>query len=138
MSTIRNGSSAAVAPEAVPKVPESTQETQAEALVLDRVSHAYGDVLAVDDLSLTIAAGELVCLLGPSGCGKTTALRIAAGLEHLQRGRVLMAGREVAGETANVPPEARNVGLVFQDYALFPHLSVRSNVAFGLARLSAK
>ncbi len=107
------------------------------ALTLEHVSHAFGDVLAVDDLSLSVAPEELVCLLGPSGCGKTTALRIAAGLEPLQRGRVLMADRPVAGDGVEVPPEARSVGLVFQDYALFPHLSVRDNVAFGLIELSA-
>ncbi|MFQ5775180.1 MAG: ABC transporter ATP-binding protein [Kiloniellaceae bacterium] len=107
------------------------------ALTLEHVSHAYGDVVAVDDLSLSVARGELVCLLGPSGCGKTTALRVAAGLEPLQRGRLLMDGRTVADATVDVPPEQRGVGLVFQDYALFPHLSVRDNVGFGLTRLSA-
>ena len=132
MSTILNADSVSRADAASSQTPRGP-----EALVLEGVSHAYGEVLAVENLSLTIAAGELVCLLGPSGCGKTTALRIAAGLEHLQRGRVLMGGREVASATANVPPEARSVGLVFQDYALFPHLSVRANVAFGLTRLPA-
>ena len=107
------------------------------ALVFKDVSHAYGDVLAVDDLSLSVAENELVCLLGPSGCGKTTALRVAAGLERLQRGQVLMDGTVVAGAGIDVPPEARSVGLVFQDYALFPHLNVRDNVAFGLRQLSA-
>ncbi|MEE8214776.1 MAG: ABC transporter ATP-binding protein, partial [Alphaproteobacteria bacterium] len=107
------------------------------ALTLEHVSHTYGDLLAVDDVNLSIAPGELVCLLGPSGCGKTTALRIAAGLEPLQRGRVLMDGKPVAGEGTDVPPEERNVGLVFQDYALFPHLSVFDNVAFGLRDLGA-
>ncbi|MHA1599671.1 MAG: ABC transporter ATP-binding protein [Alphaproteobacteria bacterium] len=103
------------------------------ALSFDHVSHAYGEVLAVDDISLSIEREELVCLIGPSGCGKTTALRVAAGLEPLQHGRVLMNGHVVADGTVDVPPEQRNVGLVFQDYALFPHLSVIDNVAFGLA-----
>ncbi len=107
------------------------------ALTLDHVSHTYGDLLAVDDVNLSIAPGELVCLLGPSGCGKTTALRVAAGLEPLQRGRVLMDGKPVAEEGIDLPPEKRNVGLVFQDYALFPHLSVLDNVAFGLRDLGA-
>ncbi len=107
------------------------------ALTLENVSHAYRDVVAVADLNLSVEPEELVCLLGPSGCGKTTALRIAAGLEPLQRGRVLMDGKPVAGDGVDIPPEARNVGLVFQDYALFPHLSVRDNVAFGLTRMSA-
>lgn len=105
-----------------------------DALTLERVSHRYGSVLAVDDLSLSVAPGELVCLLGPSGCGKTTALRLTAGLETLQHGRILLDGRPVADGTVDLPPERRNVGLVFQDYALFPHLSVEENVAFGLAR----
>jgi len=109
-----------------------------DALRLEHVSHAFGALLAVEDLSLSVAPGELVCLLGPSGCGKTTVLRIAAGLEGLQRGRVLMNDKPVADETTNVPPEARGVGLVFQDYALFPHLTVLDNVAFGLRSLSGE
>ncbi len=109
-----------------------------EALRLEHVSHAFGDLLAVDDVTLAVEPGELVCLLGPSGCGKTTALRIAAGLEALQRGRVAMDGKVVADEQIDLPPERRGVGLVFQDYALFPHLSVLDNVAFGLRGLSAQ
>ncbi|MGF1608158.1 MAG: ABC transporter ATP-binding protein [Kiloniellales bacterium] len=107
------------------------------ALTLEHVSHAFGALLAVDDVSLAIEPGELVCLLGPSGCGKTTALRVAAGLERLQQGRVLLGGRVVAGDGTDVAPEDRGIGLVFQDYALFPHLSVEDNVAFGLRRLPA-
>ena len=108
------------------------------ALSLDHISHAFGALVAVDDLSLEVEPGELVCLLGPSGCGKTTALRIAAGLERVQRGRVSLEGRVVADDKVAVPTEARGIGLVFQDYALFPHLSVADNVAFGLRRLSAE
>lgn len=107
------------------------------AFVLEHVSHAFGAKLAVDDVSLSIEREELVCLLGPSGCGKTTALRVAAGLEPLQHGRVLMNGQVMADGTVDIPPERRNVGLVFQDYALFPHLTVLENVAFGLAKTSA-
>ena len=103
-----------------------------DALTLDGVSHAFNGVPAVDAVDLTVGEGELVCLLGPSGCGKTTVLRIAAGLEELQQGRVFIGQSEVARPGASVPPEARGVGLVFQDYALFPHLTVAENVAFGL------
>ncbi len=101
-------------------------------LSLEGVSHAYGDITVVDSVDLRVAAGEIVCLLGPSGCGKTTVLRIAAGLEEPQRGRVVVNGREAG---ASLPPEARGVGMVFQDYALFPHLTVAANVAFGLGAL---
>ncbi len=107
------------------------------ALELTELSHRFGDVRAVDGVSLAVFRGEVLCLLGPSGCGKTTVLRIAAGLETPQGGRVAIEGRTVAGDGAAVPPEARGVGLVFQDYALFPHLTVSENVAFGLRRLDA-
>jgi len=110
---------------------------QAPALEFVDLTHDFGDVRAVDGVSLSVFRGEVVCLLGPSGCGKTTVLRIAAGLEALQDGHVSIEGRTVAGDGTNVPPEERRVGLVFQDYALFPHLSVGENVAFGLRRLGA-
>ncbi len=109
-----------------------------DALALEHICHAFDEVLAVDDLSLTVGEGKLVCLLGPSGCGKTTALRVAAGLERLQKGRVLMDGRVIANGKVDVPPEARSVGLVFQDYSLFPHLTVLDNVAFGLRDLASE
>ena len=101
-------------------------------LLLEHVSHAFDGVAAVDDVSLGVAPGEVVCLLGPSGCGKTTTLRVAAGLERLQRGRVLIDERVLATADFTTPPEERHVGLVFQDYALFPHLTVLGNVAFGV------
>ena len=103
-----------------------------DVLNLERVSHAYGRNPAIQDVDLTVGEGELVCLLGPSGCGKTTVLRVAAGLETLQAGRVLIGGETVARPGVSRPPEDRGVGLVFQDYALFPHLTVAENVAFGV------
>jgi iron(III) transport system ATP-binding protein len=106
--------------------------TTSRAVVVDHVSHRYGSVLAVDDVSLEINPGEVLCLVGPSGCGKTTLLRIVAGLETLQQGRVLLNDRAVAERNLHVPPERRRVGMLFQDYALFPHLTVSQNVAFGL------
>ena len=106
-------------------------------LALEHVTHRFDGTIAVDDVGLTVGAGEVVCLVGPSGCGKTTLLRIAAGLEPLQEGRVLIGGVVMADARGSVPPEDRNVGLVFQDYALFPHLTVRGNIAFGLKHLSS-
>ncbi|MBI5166015.1 MAG: ABC transporter ATP-binding protein [Magnetospirillum sp.] len=105
-------------------------------LVIDGVSHVYGTTAVVREVSLVVGPGELVCLLGPSGCGKTTTLRIAAGLEAPARGRVLLDGRLVSGQGVHLPPEARNVGFLFQDYALFPHLDVLGNVEFGLTALA--
>jgi len=103
-------------------------------LELRGISHRYGSVRAVGDVSLAVAPGEVVGLLGPSGCGKTTLLRVAAGLEELQQGEVSIDGRVVARPGTSTPPEERGVGLVFQDYALFPHLTVADNVGFGLGR----
>ncbi len=99
-----------------------------DAVVLTRVSKLYGDVAAVDDLTLTVRRGEFLSLLGPSGCGKTTTLRMIAGFEHPDTGDILVDGRSVLG----VPPHRRQVNTVFQAYALFPHMSVAENVAYGL------
>lgn len=87
----------------------------------------------VDDLSLTIAAGQVTCLLGPSGCGKSTTLRMIAGVETPDAGEILIDGVPVFARGRNLPPEGRGVGLMFQDFALFPHLTVAENVAFGLS-----
>ncbi|WP_422671203.1 ABC transporter ATP-binding protein [Billgrantia pellis] len=111
----------------------TTAYRQATALTMEGVHHSFGNQPAVREVDLDIAPGEVVCLLGPSGCGKTTLLRIAAGLEVLQRGRVTLDGGEIAvPKGRHVPPEKRNVGLAFQDSALFPHLTVLENVTFGL------
>ncbi|MDH4346323.1 MAG: ABC transporter ATP-binding protein [Thermoleophilia bacterium] len=101
---------------------------------LDDVTKRFGSVAAVDGASLCAAHGEVLALLGPSGCGKTTLLRLVAGFERPDAGVVEVAGRHVAGNRTWVPPERRRVGMVFQDYALFPHLTVRENVGFGLQR----
>ena len=106
-------------------------------LRLEGVTHAYDVAPVLRDLSLQAAPGELVCLVGPSGCGKTTALRLVAGLERLHQGSIDIDGRRVADSQTHVPPERRSVGLVFQDFALFPHLRVIENVGFGLGALSA-
>jgi putative spermidine/putrescine transport system ATP-binding protein len=95
---------------------------------LENLQRRYGPVTALNDLSLTIAPGELVALLGPSGCGKTTALRLLAGLEQADGGRVMIDGSDVTA----VPANKRDVGMVFQAYSLFPHMVAWENVAFGL------
>ena len=101
---------------------------------LDSVTKRFGDTTAVDDTSLCVERGSIVALLGPSGCGKTTLLRLIAGFERPDGGTVEIAGRTTAGPGIWVAPEARRVGMVFQDYALFPHLTVSANIGFGLPR----
>ena len=98
-------------------------------LRLEDISHRFGDVLAVRDIDLDIAGGELVALLGPSGCGKSTLLRIVSGFIRQSSGRVLFDGEPVD----HLPPSRRGAGIVFQNYALFPHMTVAENVAYGLA-----
>jgi iron(III) transport system ATP-binding protein len=101
---------------------------------LEGVTKRFGATTAVDAASLCVERGEVVALLGPSGCGKTTLLRLIAGFEHPDGGTVEVAGRRVADAGTWIPPEQRRVGMVFQDYALFPHLTVAENVGFGLPR----
>ncbi len=102
------------------------------ALAVEELACRFGRVQALAGVSLTVRPGEVMALLGDSGCGKSTLLRVVAGLEAPQAGTVRLDGRLVAGPGASVPPEARGVGLMFQDYALFPHLTVRENIRFGL------
>jgi iron(III) transport system ATP-binding protein len=109
--------------------------TFAGRLTFEDVSLSFGPIQAVRGVSFDLEPGEIVCLLGPSGCGKTTLLRIAAGIERPQSGRVLIDDLEMAGPKQFVPPERRNIGLMFQDFALFPHMSIIANVAFGLRGL---
>jgi iron(III) transport system ATP-binding protein len=101
---------------------------------LENVVRRFGTVAAVNGVSLALAKGQLLALLGPSGCGKTTLLRMIAGFEPLDDGTIAIGGERVAGRGLHVPPERRRVGMVFQEYALFPHLNVGQNIAFGLHR----
>lgn len=101
----------------------------AQPLTLDGVTHSYGGALAVDNVTLEVAGGELVALLGPSGCGKTTLLRIVAGFIQQSNGSVIIDDRAID----KLPPNRREIGIVFQNYALFPHLTVAQNIAYGLA-----
>ncbi|WP_196776899.1 ABC transporter ATP-binding protein [Haloechinothrix halophila] len=110
--------------------------SQPRALELDGVRKDYGTVPAVATLDLHLDEGEVLALVGPSGCGKSTLLRLIAGLEEPDAGTVRIAGRPVAGDGVWRAPERRDVGIVFQDHALFPHLTVAENVAFGLTGLS--
>ena len=118
------------------KVDSGASLTGAEApghmplLRIEGVSKSFGSFRAVDKLSLDIAAGEFFALLGPSGCGKTTLLRMLAGFETPDEGRILLGGSDIAP----VLPHERPVNMMFQNYALFPHLNVRDNIAFGLKR----
>ncbi|HZI82646.1 MAG TPA: ATP-binding cassette domain-containing protein, partial [Casimicrobiaceae bacterium] len=102
-------------------------------LTIDRVTKSYGVVRALDDVSLEVADGELVAVLGASGCGKTTLLRQIAGFDRPDAGRILIGDAVVSTPTRHVPPEQRRIGIVFQSYALWPHMSVTENVAYGLA-----
>jgi iron(III) transport system ATP-binding protein len=112
-----------------------TQADLTPALVLEVVSKRYGSSVAADAVDLIAAPGELVTLIGPSGCGKSTTLRLVAGLERPDAGTIRIAGEVVADGRRFQQPEQRRVGLVFQDHALFPHLTVTQNVAFGLNKL---
>jgi iron(III) transport system ATP-binding protein len=101
-------------------------------LKIKNIVKSFGGRQVVDDLSLSVMPGQVTCLLGPSGCGKSTTLRIIAGVEMQDSGTIHVDGQLVCDTVSRVPPEGRSIGLMFQDFALFPHLSVGENVAFGL------
>ena len=103
-------------------------DVRGHSLLLDRITHRFGNIIAVDDVTLDIAGSELIVLLGPSGCGKTTLLRIIAGFIRQSEGTVQVDGSAVD----HLPPNLRNTGIVFQNYALFPHMTVAENVAYGM------
>src|SRR5918999_5856611 len=97
-----------------------------------RLTKKFTDTAAVDDLNLEIGDGEFVSLLGPSGCGKTTTLRLVAGFLEPDAGEIRVNGRVVSGVSVLVPPERRNMSMIFQSYAVWPHMTVFQNVAYGL------
>ncbi|KAA9383889.1 ABC transporter ATP-binding protein [Neorhizobium galegae] len=102
------------------------------ALEIQELTRRFGPTAAVDCISLSIRQGEIICLVGHSGCGKSTLLRLIAGVDTPDGGTIFLEGKEISGPSAFTEPEARNIGFVFQDYALFPHLSVEQNILFGL------
>lgn len=104
-------------------------------LEVEQLCVAYGGNVVVHDVSLSLASGEIGCLLGPSGCGKTTLLRAIAGFEPLKQGNILLGGKSVSSPGFTTPPEKRQVGMVFQDFALFPHLTIADNIGFGIRHL---
>ncbi len=108
--------------------------TQSPRLEVRHLVRQFDGRRVVDDVSLAIGAGQVTCLLGPSGCGKSTTLRIIAGVDMQDEGTIHVDGALVCDTVFRVPPERRHIGLMFQDFALFPHLSVAENVAFGLPR----
>ncbi len=110
--------------------------SQAPILELNQVECRHDDQLVVDGIGFSLQAGESACLLGPSGCGKTTLLRSIAGLEPIYQGEIRIHGNLCSSANKLTPPEKRHLGLVFQDHALFPHLSIANNVGFGLRKLS--
>ncbi|MEM6376007.1 MAG: ABC transporter ATP-binding protein, partial [Pseudomonadota bacterium] len=107
-------------------------------LELRHLSRSYDGRRVVDDVTLSVQAGQVTCLLGPSGCGKSTVLRMIAGVETPDQGEIAVDGAPAWGQGHHVPPEQRQIGLMFQDFALFPHLNVVDNVAFGLSDTASR
>jgi len=118
--------------DADPTIHTGTTPSGETVLELDGVGKTYGNEQVIEDLSLSVSDGEILTLLGPSGCGKTTTLRLIAGLERPDGGVVSLDGSSVAGDGEFVAPERRGVGVVFQEFALFPHMTAEENIAFGL------
>jgi iron(III) transport system ATP-binding protein len=114
------------------------QQNQTSLLQVTDVSIAYGKHTVVHNISLQLSQGEIGCLLGPSGCGKTTLLRAIAGFEGIISGEISLAKKTVSTPTLQLAPEKRNIGMVFQDFALFPHLNIADNIRFGIRHLSTK
>jgi len=141
--TVRRGAPAAATPRRAPsaggvsageaRVPEAPGR-----LELRHVGRSFEGRKVVDDVSFALHPGQVTCLLGPSGCGKSTTLRIAAGVDHQDEGEVLIDGEVISDDRMHMPPEKRSVGLMFQDFALFPHLDVERNIAFGLRGSAAE
>ena len=104
------------------------------AVQCEQISKLFSRTPAVRNVNLSVIQGEILALLGPSGCGKTTTMRLIAGFERPDQGQITVGDRPVAGPQLFVPPEQRQVGMVFQNYALFPHMSVAANIAYGLGR----
>jgi iron(III) transport system ATP-binding protein len=115
-------------------LPDTARPAEPVRLTVRGLTRRFAGRDVVHDLSLDVAAGQVTCLLGPSGCGKSTTLRLIAGVEAPDAGTVAIDGRRVCGGGAFLPPEERSVGLMFQDFALFPHLTVEGNIGFGLTR----
>jgi len=111
-------------------------ETQTSYLSINQLSVYFGQFTAIDNVSLNISAYQRLCLLGPSGCGKSTLLRAIAGFQHTDTGSIILGGCMLNDGKHHMPPEQRSIGMVFQDIALFPHLTVRDNVGFGLQKWS--
>ncbi|MCC6675462.1 MAG: ABC transporter ATP-binding protein [Thermomicrobiales bacterium] len=113
---------------------DAAGERQPAMLRLSGVTRRFGSTIAVDTADLEVSSGEFVALLGPSGCGKTTTLRLIAGFEQPDAGQIELAGEVISGPTVALPPERRRTGLMFQEYALFPHMSVGKNIGYGVGR----
>ncbi len=110
---------------------------QRRGLSVEHLCHAFGSRRVLEDVAFQLSPGDVHCLVGPSGCGKTTILRLIAGLEQVQGGRIVIDGDLMAEPGYGVPPESRRIGLMFQDFALFPHLRIVDNVGFGLSTMEA-